>query len=316
VVSPISRARAAYWAGRATEAMGNAKEAEEWYRAAAYHPTTYYGQLAAAQIHPDRVLRLPPPHVASAEERREFGRHEVVRAVRILHQVGAKDHLKPFVLRLAELPDGPAWPTLVGELVDSLHRPELAVLTAKRANRFGYEMLHSGYPTVPAPPADDRGKGRRLEAGLINAVVRQESAFNPVAVSVAGARGLMQLLPETAKKVASGINLRFSKDRLTGDPEYNLRLGQAYLADLVDEFAGSYVLALAAYNAGPSRARQWMRENGDPRDRSVDVVDWIEMIPFEETRNYVQRVLEALQVYRLRSSGREVAMGLPGDLTR
>jgi soluble lytic murein transglycosylase len=151
---------------------------------------------------------------------------------------------------------------------------------------------------------------------LVLAVIRQESAFHPEAKSRAGARGLMQLMPGTARKVAKGLRMRYSRRRLTAEPEFNVKLGQAYLGDLIKEFDGSYVLALAAYNAGPGRARTWLRANGDPRESVSDAIDWVEMVPIGETRNYIQRVLEGLQVYRGRLLGAPVDMTLERDLRR
>ena len=148
------------------------------------------------------------------------------------------------------------------------------------------------------------------------AVVRKESAFQPKAQSGAGARGLMQLLPRTARNMAKELKVKYARRRLTTDPRFNLKLGQAYLASLLRTFKGSYVLALAAYNAGPARARRWIRLHGNPRDESVDAIDWIEMIPIEETRNYIQRVMEGVQVYRGRLNGLEVALNLERDLKR
>ena len=147
-------------------------------------------------------------------------------------------------------------------------------------------------------------------------VVRQESLFQTSVVSSAGAIGLMQLMPATAKATAASLNIAYQPERLGKDGEYNMRLGQAYLADMIREFGGSYVLAVAAYNAGPGRARQWVKERGHPRDPAVDAVDWIEMIPFTETRNYVQRVMENLQVYRARLGETEVAENIATDLER
>jgi len=149
---------------------------------------------------------------------------------------------------------------------------------------------------------------------LTLAVIRQESAFKVNAKSRASARGLMQLMPATAKKVAKDLKLRYSSMRLMTEPNYNMTLGQSYLARMIDRFDGSYVLALTAYNAGPKRAKRWIMDNGDPRDRGVDAIDWIEMIPFRETRNYIQRVLESLQVYRTRLAKTEVALRLEDDL--
>jgi len=162
-------------------------------------------------------------------------------------------------------------------------------------------VVSHGYPIIDFP-------GSGAERPLLLAMTRQESAFERGAVSSAGARGLMQLMPATAKLIAKSQRIPFSADRLLTDGRYNLTIGRAYLDDLLDRFAGSYILSIAAYNAGPGRVRQWMDSFGDPRTKSIDVVDWIEAIPFNETRNYVQRVLENLQVYRIRLGGHSLAL--------
>ena len=154
----------------------------------------------------------------------------------------------------------------------------------------------------------------KVEKSVVYAIARQESAFNPGAISRAGARGLLQLMPATAQQVAKSLGLPYSKSRLTSDAAYNATLGAAHLGDLVDDFGGSYVMTFAAYNAGASRVAQWVKQHGDPRDPKVDVVDWIEMIPFTETRNYVQRIMENLQVYRARLG--EPALVIEADLKR
>jgi soluble lytic murein transglycosylase len=182
---------------------------------------------------------------------------------------------------------------MVADLAHETHRDDLVVSVAKSLRLKGTELIEYLYPLRRIPD------GHGPEQGLVLAVMRQESAFAVDAISPAGARGLMQLMPNTAKHVAGQLRLRYDKERLIDDPNYNVVLGRAYLDDLVRSFRGSYVLALASYNAGPSRAVEWMRLNGDPRDYGIDVVDWIESIPFSETRNYVQRVLESRAVYEL-----------------
>ncbi|HEY4635933.1 MAG TPA: lytic transglycosylase domain-containing protein, partial [Rhodospirillales bacterium] len=183
-----------------------------------------------------------------------------------------------------------------------------------RAKQDGVKLAESAFPAAVPTPINVKGGLPPLETPLILAVVRQESAFNVKAQSHAKAQGLMQLMPHTALQVAKRLDLPFDRRRLTADSGYNLTLGHAHLAELLQEFKGSYVLALAAYNAGPHRARQWIKENGDPRDKEVDSIDWVELIPFHETRNYVQRVLENLQVYRHSLAKEEVALGLVRDL--
>ena len=202
------------------------------------------------------------------------------------------------------------------ELARSCGRPDLGIHVAKISDRDGHPLIEHGYPTLADLGMTDATSRPGVELPLVLAVIRQESAFLADAISGAGARGLMQIMPATARRVAKTQKVRYRRSRLTTNPAYNLRLGQAYLAGLLDDFDGSYVLTLAAYNAGPSRARAWMREYGDPRDPEVDVIDWVETIPFRETRNYVQRVLEKLQIYRQLLADTEVAIALPRDLER
>ncbi len=303
VVYPVSKARGAYWIGRAAEAMKDPQESAKWYRAAATQSTVFYGQLAAAKLGQDSRIKLPVEPEPTASEVQEFKSHEIARAARLLHALGYTDEIRPFILQLAEVKDTPGWRRMAAALARALKREELAIQVAKRASRSGVELADSGYPIVRLPSLPADGKGRSTpESPLVFAVVRQESAFQVDAVSSAGARGLMQLMPKTASDTARALNLTFAPDRLS-DPEYNLKLGQAYLRDMIADFNGSYVLALAAYNAGPKRARDWLKAHGDPRAGVDNAVDWIEMIPFEETRNYVQRVMENLQVYRLKGNG-------------
>jgi soluble lytic murein transglycosylase len=217
-----------------------------------------------------------------------------------LAAIGEIGRIDPFVLRLVEVADKPAQMTLTARLARDSGRVDLALTVARRAFRDGVTLIDAGYPTLsPVTLPPNSGP----EPALVHALIRQESNFAADAVSRAGARGLMQLMPSTAKWIAGKSNLPYSEPLLTIDPKYNLAVGQAYLSGVLDSFSGSYVLSLAAYNAGPGRVRQWIREFGDPRDPNADVIDWIEQIPFNETRNYVQRVLENLQVYRVRFGG-------------
>lgn len=307
---PVTRARGAYWAGRAAEALGETRPAMIWYRRAADYHITFYGQVAAARLGPgvsgDIIVRKRPTEA----EREAFLNHKLTRAARILHEIGAADRVKPFILRHVALARSPVEHAMAAELALALGRPDLAVSASKRSTQIAGLMLDDlGWPVIPMA-ADGRP-----EPPLVLATIRQESAFETDAVSRAGARGLMQLLPSTARAVARDLGVgRYRDDRLLNDPAFNLQLGRAFLARQIDDFGGSYLLALAAYNAGPSRARAWMRDFGDPRDRAVDPIDWIESIPFEETRNYIQRVLENLQVYRQlldnNASGRTIAHDL------
>ncbi len=313
---PVSRARGAYWAGRAAEAMGGYDQAKPWYLSAARHPTTYYGQLAAARIYPGDGLRRPVDPWIDPKQAAAFGDHELVRVVEILGELGREDYLRSFIMALGEADRSVGWQMLTASLARRHGRADLAIAVAKKAGRMGRQLISVAYPTLNLRSRAKLSGGATLERPLVLAVIRQESGFLPEATSRADARGLMQLLPRTARMVAKKLKVGYSRRRLTADPAYNLKLGQSYLAAMIDSFDGSYVLALSAYNAGPARARRWIELNSDPRDPTIDVVDWIEMIPIEETRNYVQRVLEGLQVYRQRLNHTEVALALERDLRR
>lgn len=197
------------------------------------------------------------------------------------------------------------------KLARDVGRPEIAVYIARRAARDGVMLRDLGYPTLVV-------EGELpLNPALLHALVRQESAFDPGARSRAGARGLMQLMPATARRLARDLAIKgHSTRRLTTDPHHNLILGSAYLDTMLTRYEGSMVMALAAYNAGPHRVKKWLKENGDPRGSLDDAIDWIESIPFSETRNYVQRILETLPLYRWKLGDERVVLLRPEDLTR
>jgi soluble lytic murein transglycosylase len=313
--TPISRGRGGYWVGRAYAAKGDGQGARMWYAVAAQNPTAFYGQLAASDIAPGGILRLPEDPAASVEERAAFERHDLVQAIGLLDGNGADQHLRAFFLALADVRTSAAWKALATSLADRIGRPDIAVAIAKQSIRQGLHAGPGAYPLLPVP--EPRAYAPvPLESPLVLSVVRQESAFDRTAVSPAGALGLMQLMPGTARAMAQEINVAYSGPGLTRNPSYNLELGQAYLGKMLGQFGGSYVLALSAYNAGPARARQWLAQHGDPRQGVIEAIDWVERIPFSETRNYVQRILEALQVYRIRLNGGEAANRIDGDLVR
>ncbi len=310
---PVSLARGAYWAGRAEAALGNKDGAAEWYRKAATYLTTYYGQLASAELDPSARPPFPQTIQPTDEERKQFEANDLVQAVRVLQQIGQSLKVKAFVTRLVLNAKSPGEHTLIAELATRIDRPDLAVSAAKRSAQVAaVESPEYGWPMIPLPPGDSP------EHALIYATIRQESAFETDAVSRVGARGLMQLIAPTARAMAKKLGLATAhiETRLLFEPELNLSIGRTYLASLIDAYDGSYVLALAAYNAGPGRVRQWIRDNGDPRISTVDMVDWVELIPVDETRNYIHRVLENLQVYRARLNGTDVASGIAQDVRR
>jgi soluble lytic murein transglycosylase len=306
---PISLARGAYWAGRAASALGDGRAAETWYRRAAQHHTTYYGQIAAAELGQSLTPLIYLP--ATASQRAAFEGQELVRVSRMLIAADAGDHLNAFMLRLVEDAATAVEVGLVGELAAASGRPHLVTAVGKYASYDGRIDEAAAFP-IPnlagftSPPPGDP------DPALILAVARQESVFNTWVVSSAGARGLMQLMPATAETMARRLGLPYNQGLLTGDPEYNIRLGSFYLKGLLERYRGDLALVLAAYNAGPSRVEEWLRLHGDPRRRDRHaLIDWIELIPFKETRNYVQRVLENHEIYRRRFLGetpRTVAM--------
>jgi soluble lytic murein transglycosylase len=307
--SPYAKARAGYWGGRAAEAQAKSALAQKWFAAGAEHMSTFYGQLAAHQLGDNAPPRpTPEPRPDTAEQAR-FNADELVRADRAFFALGDRSESKIFLLNLAEHAKTPTDFAMLADLAEKNGRIDLAIAVAKRAIAAGTPLMIHGYP-ITALPA-----GGNVERALIYAIVRQESAFEVDAVSRAGARGMMQLMPATAAFIAAKIPLSLSLDRLTEDGIYNITLGRAYLEKLLDDFGGSYALAIAAYNAGPGRVRQWLADYGDPRGGKIDMVDWIEIIPVAETRNYVQRVLENLQVYR-GQDGRNSAFSLVSDLAR
>ncbi len=313
---PVSRARGAYWLARTAKAMNDAKSADKWYRIAAGFPTAYYGQLAASWIGPGHGLVFPSDPISDSAQVEAFESHELTRGIRIMGDLDQKDRIDPFVRALSAVRKVPDWRSLTAALARMQGRPDLAIKVAKASTRDGRDLVETGYPALIPPPLADRSGKPLVEVPLVLATIRQESAFNPLATSPKGARGLMQLMPRTAHRTAGKLKLPYSPRRLTTDPDYNMILGQAHLADMIELFDGSYIMALAAYNAGPSKVRKWRRRNGDPRDYAVDAIDWIELIPIDETRNYIQRVMEDLQIYRHRLADAQMALSLENDLRR
>ena len=307
-----SRAPAAYWAGRPADALGKTKASENWYAKASHYTATYYGQLAAATTSRSLVVPRAPlisEHRPSKAETTAFDRNELVRAALILGTLGQDNLLRPFLDSIARLAKTKGEFVLAARLAIDIERLDLAVFVARRGYRQGNPLFTFGYPVINVPDG-------RPEKALLLEVTRQESNFRIRARSWAGARGLMQLMPATARMVSRSLRIRFTRHRLETDPRYSITLGRAHLAELLKRFDESYVLTLAAYNAGPAPVRRCIRAAGDPRYPSIDVIDWIEIIPYNETRNYVQRVLENLQIYRRRLGETVLAFSLERDLKR
>jgi soluble lytic murein transglycosylase len=307
VLTPISLGRAGYWLGLAHEAAGDPAAAQAAFERGAVHQTSFYGQLAA-----ERAGASVDPRLAGVEHgdwrAAEALRSDEVRAGRLLLLAGLEARALQFFRHAAETM-GEADRAALSQMLIDLGHPHLGVRLAKDAASAGIVIPSQYYPTHPIAESE-----WPVPTEFALAVARQESEFNPAAVSHAGARGLMQLMPATARQVTDRLGLPYDEGRLVSDPDYNARLGTAYLGQMLDNYGGSYVLAAAAYNAGPGRVRQWLDTFGDPRRGEIEPVIWVETIPFTETRNYVMRVLEALHVYRARLAGETQPVRLAADL--
>jgi soluble lytic murein transglycosylase len=296
----ITQGRAHYWLGRAKAARGDTGAAKAEYQAAAAFPNTFYGQLAALALGDGpaglnaRITAFRDPGW-DAERALGFAGRELARAAAYLVSWGEPRRAQAFLLRLDEIAPDAVDRSIDARLAIGFGMPETAIAVARRAGREGLILLQSGWPLAADVPG-----GAGVEPALALGVIRQESSFDTATVSPAGARGLMQLLPETATLVGRKLGVPITVAALTTDPTANVQLGTAYLRGLLEQFDGAVPLAVAAYNAGPNRVLDWLTANGDPRGGSVDMIDWIELIPYGETRNYVQRVIENQIIYRAR----------------
>lgn len=293
----ITQGRGHFWLGRAIAASGGDPKPE--YRRAAAWPTTFYGQLAAVALGDDaaqlaaRITALQDPPY-TRDQVLALTDREVVRAAAMLVAWNDPHRARAFLLRMDELVPDPADRALIARFALRVGLPDTAVSIARRMGRDGLALPEAGWPIAAEPPDGT------IDPSVALGLIRQESSFDIAAISPSGARGLMQLMPFTAQAVAKRIGIATSLVSLTSDPEHNMRLGIAYLREMLDRFDNSLPLAVAAYNAGPHRVDEWLGENGDPRAGPIDMLDWIELIPISETRNYVQRVLENVVIYRAR----------------
>ncbi len=298
VESPISLGRAGYWKGRAHAAMGDEDGAEAAYRLGAQNQSSFYGLLSAEALGEDMDPALTGTESFPPVDKTVLADSSVLSAGLLLLEAGDRPTAERFLTHLVEGKPREASGALAQMMLErgEMH---MALMIAKRTAREGI-VLPAAY--FPLSPLMERELPVPQELAL--AIARRESEFNPEVVSPAGARGLMQLMPGTADGVSGKLGLPYSRDRLTSDPVYNVTLGSAYLAGLVERFGPAPVLVTVGYNAGPSRAASWSAQFGDPRTQDVDVIDWIELIPFRETQNYVMRVTESVMVYRARLSGK------------
>lgn len=293
VKSPVSVARGEYWLGRTHEELGNPEDAEKWYDSAANKITTIYGQLAAEKAKKDKLPALPDDIRPSEKNLTKIRNNELFLIMQTLQKAEAYELAEVFALRLYALYQKPEEIIALAHLLTAeAERPDMAVTIARRARQNGVYLGALGYPVMHIP------EDSPTERAVLLSIIRQESSFSSHVVSPAGARGLMQIMPATAKQVARKKKKKFAPEMLTADPEFNIEVGSAYFSEMVKRFDGSYILAIAAYNAGPTNVRRWIKAIGSPEDEDIDPIDWIEMIPFNETRNYVQRVLENLHIYR------------------
>ncbi|MBI3700274.1 MAG: transglycosylase SLT domain-containing protein [Afipia sp.] len=306
-VNPTTLARAGYWQGRAAEAAGRTQDAHTAYESAAAQSTSYYGQLARAK------LKLPQIALNDTPGRSRTGdRLEIVRAIELLYALDERDLAIPIYSEMGDRADMDALLALC-ELAQRNDDARAMLIAGKAALNRGMPFDFYAYPVSGIPPFKEIGP--EVEKPIVFAIARQESAFNASVVSPSNAYGLMQVTPPTAKYVTKKYGTAYDFAKLKNDPSYNATLGAAELGGLLEDYRGSYILTFAGYNAGRGSVRKWLERYGDPRDPKVDAVDWVEQIPFAETRNYVQRVMENVQVYRARFGGNSKLM-IEADLHR
>ena len=303
---PISTARGAYWLARSYKALSDKENTDKWLKEASKYLTTYYGQLAFLELNPNENFELSKDIEIDKEYKDDFYSKELVKIIYLLDELNEDKHAKFILRHLANDNIDNGSEVLAAELSTDIGRFDFAIQVAKIAS---YEKrFHNkyNYPIISTPKYIN---GRKIpESAFILSIIRQESEFDLTANSHAGAKGLMQLMPYTAKLVAKQAKLPYVRSRLTTDPEYNINLGSHYIAGLILNYEGAYPYAIAAYNAGPKRVKYWKKINQDPQKKQIDYVDWIELIKFRETRNYVQRVLENYNVYRYILEQRPIKM--------
>jgi len=312
---PLTRSRAHYWLGRTWEALGDKAKARESYGTSALEVDTFHGQLARLKLDPSAsALAVGPPAAPTLDAIARFNDLDAVHAAVIAHKAGLDRSLvRAFLIHLRPHLDTEAELAMLAHLAEAMGDTQTAVRIGKHGVARGFNLIYYAYPLHRLPaykPLRDPP-----ETAVILGIARQESEFNVSTMSGAGARGILQVMPPTARSICREYKIRCDIARLNKDAAYNTMFGSAYISDRMDEFSGSYILAIAGYNAGPGRAREWIREFGDPRDPRVDPIDWIHRIPIQETRDYVQRVLSNIQIYRARL-GEANAVRLNADLRR
>tara|TARA_B100001741_G_scaffold239445_1_gene200466 strand:+ start:1208 stop:3547 length:2340 start_codon:yes stop_codon:yes gene_type:complete len=303
---PISLARGAYWLGVAYEKIGNDNLSRKYFKEGSKYLTTFYGQLSYEKVNPFEEFQLNDDSKYSEEYKKKFNKNPLVRHVLLLKELNKSSLSKDIIKHLATLDVENGSEVLAAELATKVGRYDYAIQISKKASYEKRFINKFNYPII-ATPEIINGKSMPSQE-IILAITRQESEFDPKANSYAGAKGMMQLMTYTAKLVSQQMKVPYSKSKLTADPEYNIRLGTYYFNSLLNEYREIYPFAIAAYNAGPKRVRYWRKINGDPSKNKIDYVNWIELIKFKETRNYVQRVLENANVYKYMLSGKPVKL--------
>ncbi len=293
---PISLARGAYWLGRSYKDLGDKKNAEKYFREGSVFLTTYYGQLSFNETNYGGEFILTDQSQYSKEYEKEFNKNKLIKHVILLKELDRTQYSKDIIKHLAQLDIESGSEILAAKLATEIGRYDFAIQISKQASYEKRFYNRFNYPIISVPRVIN--KKTMPEPALIHAIIRQESEFDARANSYVGARGMMQLMKYTAKIVAKKAKLPYSISRLTKDPEYNIKLGSYYFNSLLEDYNGVYPFAIAAYNAGPNRVKTWRRVNGDPSKKQINYIDWIELIRFKETRNYVQRVLENINVYK------------------
>src|SRR6266700_3382037 len=312
ITNPITLARSEYWQGRAAEAAHRLEQARAHYEASARYPTAYYGQIARGRLGLAEIALRRLPELSSAQHG-ALADLDVLRAAEMLYAAGAHHLILPFVADLGDrMPDAHALEALA-RITESHEDARAMLLVGKGAVAQGLALDAYAFPTFGVP--NFGAIGPEVDRSIIYSIVRQESAFDQNDVSTAQAMGLMQVTPEAGRHVACRFGVRYDQKKLRHDAVYNTQMGAAELGELLQIYRGSYILAFAAYNAGQGRVKEWLERYGDPRDPAVDPIDWVERIPFAETRNYVERVMENLQVYRIRLGGGSRLM-IEADLYR
>ncbi|MBO6549771.1 MAG: lytic transglycosylase domain-containing protein [Rhizobiales bacterium] len=312
---PRTRSKSAYWMGRTQQKLNNKKKAEENFKQSAKMQNTYYGQLSAHALgEKNKSIKIPGLTKINSDIAQRFTSREEVKAVALAHLAGERSIARIFFSHLRYQFTEPSELTLLAKLAADLGFNQSAVRIGKTALSQGVPITHYAYPTQFMPSFTPL---RSIpEQALIYSIARQESEFNYKIRSHAGARGLLQVMPNTLKHVARKYKIKRQVAWLTQKPAYNAKIGSAYIGDRHDEFGGSYIMTFAGFNAGPGRVRQWVKKFGDPRSKNIDPIDWVERIPFKETRNYVQKVLANVQVYRARLSSGEGEIKTYQDLHR